>query len=118
MYVDLIAREVDGNACERNGVDQGMHNFFVWGGRLEQAFREEAAQQGTPAAEIHMISNEEGWIATVQSMKTLQRDKAGRVMNELQKTVAVVHQWDRSNVLKAQYEREYLWLNDGERHGK
>lgn len=111
-YVGLIAGEVDGNACERNGVDQGMHNYFLYGGRLEEALR----PLGAPP--IRLVSNEEGWVATVQSMPTVKRDKGGRVLNDLGKAVAVVHQWDRSNALKEQYAREYTWLDDGELNRK
>ena len=40
------------------------------------------------------------------------RDKAGRVLNNAGAAVAVVHQYDRSNQLKEQYDREYVWLPD------
>ena len=61
---------------------------------------------------VKLITNEEGWIATVQSMPTLQRDFAGRVLNAKQQPVAIVHQYDRSDALKQQYDREYVWLED------
>jgi hypothetical protein len=61
---------------------------------------------------VHIISNEEGWIATVQSMHTLPRDRAGRVLNAKGEVVAVVHQYDRSDQLKQQYARQYVWLED------
>lgn len=43
---------------------QGIHNYLVYGGELA------AKLQHLPggAAAVHLISNEEGWIATVQSM--------------------------------------------------
>lgn len=61
-------------------------------------------------SKLHLITNEEGWIATVQSMPTLKRDFAGRVLNAKDKPVAVVHQYDRSDALKEQYDREFVWL--------
>lgn len=33
-------------------------------------------------SQLHLVTNEEGWIATVQSMPSLHRDWAGRVLNE------------------------------------
>ena len=61
---------------------------------------------------LNIISNEEGWIATVQSMHELHRDRTGRVLNEKGKPVAIVHQYDRSDQLKLQYSREFVWLDD------
>ncbi len=60
------------------------------------------------------MPNEEGFIATVQSMPTLQRDHAGRVLNAKGEPAAAVHQYDRSDALKEQYDSEYLWLPDQE----
>jgi hypothetical protein len=82
--------------CERNGIDQGMHNYFVYGGALAQA-----------VSALHLVSNEEGFVATVQSMPSVQRDAAGRVLNAAGAVVAAVHQYDRSPALKRQYEGEF-----------
>lgn len=103
-YVNLLADElVTRRSCERNGVDQGMHNYFVFGGGLTAAL-------GGAADRLHVISNEEGWIATVQSMPTIQRDYAGRVLNAAGQIVALVHQYDRSAALKEQYRAQFTWL--------
>lgn len=67
-YTALMRKEIEGNPCERNGVDQGMHNVFVHGRRLA-------------GSEVVILTNEEGPIATVQSMKKLHRDKYGRLLN-------------------------------------
>ena len=32
IYATMIADEVQKNPCERNGVDQGMHNYYVYSG--------------------------------------------------------------------------------------
>ena len=61
------------------------------------------------------MSNEEGFIATVQSMPTLKRDYAGRVLNAKGEVVAAVHQYDRSNALKRQYEGEFPVIPEAER---
>ena len=59
---------------------------------------------------LHIIPNEDGWVATVQSMATIHRDRVGRVVNEKGVPYAIVHQYDRSAQLKAQYDREFVWL--------
>lgn len=111
IYTDMLAEEISRNPCERNGVDQGMHNYFVYGGnggklRLSLGDR------------LHLISNEDGWVATVQSMPTLHRDQAGHVLNAKDDIYAVVHQYDRSAALKRQYEQQFVWLQPGELHEK
>jgi len=51
-------------------------------------------------------------------MPTLRRDRAGRVVSGGGAPYAVVHQYDRSPLLKRQYEAEYVWLAEGELVGK
>ena len=67
---------------------------------------------------LHLVSNEEGPIATVQSMPSVTRDAAGRVLNRLGQVVAVVHQYDRSPALKAQYAGEFPLPPEAERNLK
>jgi hypothetical protein len=93
--------------CERNGIDQGMHNYFVYGGALEAA-----------VSKLHLVSNEEGFIATVQSMPVVHRDAAGRVLNAQGAPVAAVHQYDRSPALERQYAGEFPLPLESERHTK
>jgi hypothetical protein len=61
-----------------------------------------------------LVPNEDGFIATVQSMPSLTRDRAGRVLNSEGSVYAVVHQYDRSPALKRQYDAEYVWLGPQE----
>ena len=93
--------------CERNGIDQGLHNYFVYSGEL-------AAR----VSALHLLSNEEGPIATVQSMPFVRRDPVGRVVNEQGAVVAVVHQYDRSEALKRQYDGEFPLPPEAERNLK
>ena len=120
-YTKLMNDELLSNSCERNGVDQGMHNVWVHTERVKP---------------MHIWWNEDGPIATVQSMKELHRDHFGRLTNTKGGTrtppscrrvmaltwlclvcvyvtgevYAVVHQYDRSKVLEAQYNSEYTYL--------
>jgi len=84
-----------------------MHNYFVYSGELEAL-----------VSKLYLVSNEEGFIATVQSMPTLVRDYAGRVLNAKGDVVAAVHQYDRSNALKSQYEGEFPKIGEAERRIK
>ncbi len=90
-------------ACERNGIDQGMHNYFVYSGEL-----------ASRVSALVLVPNEDGFVATVQSMPALARDRAGRVLNANGDAYAVVHQYDRSPALKRQYDAEYVWLPEAE----
>jgi len=73
---------------------------------------------GRLAGEVNHVaqeSNEEGFVATMQTMPSLQRDRLGRVLNAAgTEVVAAVHQVDRSPVLVAMFERMYPWLGEGE----
>lgn len=102
-YAQLMANEIATNKCERNGVDQGMHNYFLFSGRLAKA-----------VSALIVAAAEDGPVASVQSFPTLHRDRAGRVLNELEAPYAVVHQYDRSQVLKDQYDRQFPWLGEHE----
>jgi hypothetical protein len=104
-YVDLMANEIRSNKCERNGVDQGMHNYFLYSTKLEQVIKKD---------DIHILSNEEGWIASIQSMKRVVRDRAGMVLNDKNEPYAVVHQYDRVNQLQVQYDTVYKWYSSND----
>lgn len=67
---------------------------------------------------LQLVANEDGWVATVQAMPTLTRDRSGAVLNAAHARYAVVHQYDRSAALKEQYDREYIWLPPEELHRK
>ena len=96
-YATLMGDTAESNprSCERNGVDQGFHNYFVH------------AEGGKAIPDLHLVSNEEGWIATVQGMRSVTRDEWGRVLNQRGEPVAVVHQYDRSPHLTKQFTGEY-----------
>lgn len=85
MYAKMMHDEISTNKCERNGVDQGMHNVFVWQRRISP---------------LYILSNEDGPIATVQSMKEVHKDWFGRAINNKLEVYSVVHQYDRSEGLK------------------
>ena len=98
LVADLIESRPD---CEQNGIDQGIHNYYLFSGDLENA-----------VSKVHILSNEEGFVVSVQSMPTIKRDRMGRVINDNGEIVAAVHQYDRSQELVRQYVQEYSWLNN------
>ena len=105
-YLRLISDLIrEHEACERNGIDQGVHNVIVHTGLMK------------PHA-VHRLSNERGLIATVQSMPALRRNEWGYVVNDAGDTVAVVHQVDRSKLLLAQYDLQYPVIPEHQRTGK
>lgn len=79
-----------------------MHNYFVFSGKLKHALQ-------ASGSELRIVSNEEGWVGTVQSMSHLSRDRAGRLLNDNGIPYALVHQYDRSALLKEQLAREFTW---------
>ena len=98
-YARLMAAEIGVNTCERNGVDQGMHNYFLYSGNLTSI-----------VTNLYVATCEEGPVASIQSMPRLVRDKAGRLLNNDRTPYAVVHQYDRSEMLTSQYSGQYPWL--------
>ena len=106
QYLKLMADNIrQRESCERNGVDQGVHNVIV----------HTQLMGSTP---VHQVSNERGQIATVQSLRTLHRNEYGVVVNEAGEAVSVVHQIDRSKLLLAQLDRQYPLIPEGERDRK
>ena len=87
--------------CERNGVDQGMHNYIVWAGVLEKH-----------VSALHLVNNEEGVILNAGIMRALERDNAGRVLTLSGVVAAAVHQYDRFPALQAQIETANPWLQE------
>ena len=100
LLADLIESRPD---CEQNGIDQGIHNYYLFSGDLENA-----------VSKLRIMSNEEGFVVSVQSMPTIRRDRMGRVVNDNGEVVAAVHQYDRSQDLVRQFAKEYTWLETGE----
>ncbi len=104
IYARGMREEVTTRAkCERNGVDQGIHNVFVYTNRVPHT---------------RLVPLESGPVASVQSMPYVTRDRFGRVLNDAGEVMAVVHQWDRSEALKQQYASEYYLVNPNERNRK
>lgn len=102
QYVELMAQEVARNpmGCERNGIDQGVHNVIVHQRRIQ---------------DLVAVENDEGWVATVQAMRMVVRDSFGRVVTARGQPYAVVHQWDRSPALTAQYAVQFPWVPEQQR---
>lgn len=105
-YLDMLDSYLAQNSrCEQNGIDQGIHNYFLYSGDLENR-----------VSKLHRVSNESGeLVASVQSMTTVHRNAYGQVVNQQGKPVAVVHQYDRSNDLVDQYAKEYPWIPPNKR---
>jgi hypothetical protein len=103
VYAKMMGDEMATNKCERNGADQGVHNYFVYSGKLDEALQEIGSK-------MVLVDNENGFVGTVQSMNSLKMDKFGRLVNDKREPYAVVHQYDRSDLLKEQLARENTWL--------
>lgn len=127
--LDEIARLGHGkraSVLDVTGVDQGIHNLVVWGGRLSNA-----------STRLRVLSNEDGWLAFHNvcwepkrwrlragiSHSELKGDLAGIAASPLHATdpflqlrnghrtalPAIVHQYDRCAYL---VRRAEAWLND------
>ena len=83
--------------CERNGVDQGVHNVLVHTKRIENL--KIFSQASSP------VLNLQARIAVVDEHRGIVRNKAGKV-------AAVVHQYDRfPSLQKALFERYAYWID-------
>jgi hypothetical protein len=81
-------------------VDQAIHNVLIYTGRIPH---------------LHFLSHESGPVVSVhRAPLEVRRDAFARVVNE-NGVVAVVHQYDRSEVLSAQYQQQYQWLAPNDR---
>lgn len=73
-----------------------MHNYFLFTDQILTRLPKgaDALGDGVPSSanKVHIVSNERGFIATVQSMKFVNRDAYGRVLNDNGEVVAAVHQ--------------------------
>ena len=95
---DLIEARPD---CEQLGIDQGIHNYLLFNGDLAKA-----------VSSLQILSNEEGFVVSVQSLPNIRGNRMGQVVNENGEVAVVVHQYDRSPELVRQFGREYTWLTD------
>lgn len=87
------------SSCERNGSDQGVHNYIVHGGDLE-----------AKVSALYKVPNEEGVIMNAGIMRAVERDPSGRILTLSGKVAASVHQYDRFPDLARQIEGSHVWL--------
>ena len=82
-------------SCERNGVDQGVHNVLV---------------HTKSIPELKIFDHMSGPVANLQAnMSTI---KGGRVTNRKGDSVAVVHQYDRYPDLQSKLFKKYVYWVD------
>jgi hypothetical protein len=82
-------------ACKSNvGSDQGVHNYIIHNSKINKVT-------------IHHISHEYGFVGTLGYALWLKRNQFGLVQNANRSVYAVIHQWNRSEQMKAQFQREY-----------
>jgi len=91
QYVSAMADSIRvRKECERNGVDQGMHNYLI-----------NTVTKSLPGITIVRSSD---IVIQVQTTETLESDILGRIENSIVKDVfAVVHQYDRSGWLHRRF---------------
>lgn len=84
--------------CERNGVDQGVHNVLIHGGLVRN---------------VKIFSQSNGLVANMQA-KMARVD--GQVVSNTQgDKVSVVHQYDRNPKLQSDLFKKYVyWLDSGD----
>jgi hypothetical protein len=95
-YLDLMSKYILSPAvrkCERNGVDQGIHNVIV---------------HVDPIPRLHMLSHKDGLIANLQGKDSVIKYNEGKVYNKNHQVVAIVHQYDRDEKLMAKYVDEFV----------
>jgi hypothetical protein len=78
--------------CERNGVDQGVHNVLVHTGRID-------------GLKVHDQAS--GWVANLQAGRA--KITKNVVLNQRGERVSVVHQYDRFKDLQASYFKKYVF---------
>ncbi|CAF1505771.1 unnamed protein product [Adineta ricciae] len=83
------------NACKKYpGSDQGIHNYIIYTNKIVNV-------------SIHYILHEYGFVGTLGYAPIVKRNQFGLVKNENGSVYAFIHQWDRSEQLKVQFQREY-----------
>jgi hypothetical protein len=94
-YLKLMTDTMETEAfakCERNGVDQGVHNVLVHTQRI---------------AGLVVHDQKSGWVANLQA--GLARVSNNVVSNQRGQKVAVVHQYDRLKELQESYFKKYVF---------
>jgi len=98
MYEKLVSHS--GRQCERNGVDQGMHNVLVWTNQISN---------------LHILTQESGPIANMQAeLIVVSGDgKNLRVNNKRGQIMPIVHQYDRDMTVLRAFESLHVdWVPD------
>ncbi|CAF0818803.1 unnamed protein product [Adineta steineri] len=96
-YLSIMESEILSTpvACKaRMGTDQAIHNYIIYNEKI-------------PNVTIHHISHEYGFIGTLGYPLWLKRNQFGLVQNANGSVYAVIHQWDRSEQMKIQFQQEY-----------
>ena len=92
MESEILSRS---EACkDYGGSDQGIHNYIIYNNKISEVT-------------IHHISNEYGFVGTLGYVLSWKRNQFGLVLNANGSVYAVIHQWNRSGQMKAQFQREY-----------
>ena len=79
--------------CERNGVDQGVHNVLVH-------------TQQIPGLKV--LDQRSGWVANMQAKSAVIND-FNQVSNQRGNLVAIVHQYDRFRQLQKEYLNRFIF---------
>jgi len=94
-YLKLMTDTIETDSfakCERNGVDQGVHNVLVHTQRIQ---------------ELVVLDQKSGWVANMQA--GLARISNNIVSNQRGQKVAVVHQYDRFKNLQESYFKKHVF---------
>jgi hypothetical protein len=101
VYTRLMTDKInapDFAACERNGVDQGMHNVFIHHGDIPT---------------MRVENQTAGYVANMQSMVGRVTESM-TVVNERDEPYAVVHQYDRLSELTVHLFKKYVYWDRSE----
>ncbi|EKX34551.1 hypothetical protein GUITHDRAFT_48159, partial [Guillardia theta CCMP2712] len=94
-YLDAMAKEINGPnfaACERNGVDQGIHNVLVHQGSLPG---------------LHVLDQYNGPVAHLQSKVGMSFNN-DVVINSRNERAVIVHQYDRDVFVMRKFFRQFV----------
>jgi hypothetical protein len=97
LYIDTMIAEFDSiRSTGRRinpGEDQPIHNFLVY----SECF---------PDCTSHANATQS--ITTLHHQQQFTFNRAGQLLNDLNEPIPIVHQWDRTNAVKAVVERTAL----------
>lgn len=109
VYLQAMADALQGKSplsekfpsCERNGVDQGIHNVLLHTGLV-------------PGLRLHNARSFPGVVSHMQADLFVSVDSSTppRVVNSLGDVVSIVHQYDRMSALQEKYAEKYVtWMD-------